>query len=420
MTDPSHRTVRSFLPLLLALLLSSMPAVVFVGVAFVELKHSGPPRGMWFQAVEYTQKVGREHGSILLKDVTNVTTLTTSSASNVTTLTTSFASSSTAAHFVGTIYVSSVYGWPPEGPISGCEVQCNIVRNASLWRSAEVVVWNFRWMTSNPLLMGANVNSKPWGQRWVANYFFEAPTKENPKLMTQLGPGIDWTVGFQTGTDFFTPIMRLVPTRNVSQLERSPTNYALGKDKLLLWFVSNCGAKARMDLFRGIESHLPANKVQRFGKCGGKKDPCGSRFNISCITESSRRFKFYAAFENTRCDGYITEKFSRGYEYGMVPIAWGGLSRADYEKLVPANSFIHVDDFRGVKALADYLLELDKDDIRYNRYFEWRKTFRLAGLFETRDNTTCQLCMEAHKPPRERRRSRSDWSKGFFGRCRNR
>ena len=77
-------------------------------------------------------------------------------------------------------------------------------------------------------------------------------------------------------------------------------------------------------------------------------------------------FKFYAAFENNRCDGYITEKLWTAYNYGMVPVVWGGCGRADYEKIVPKDSFIHVDDFKSTADLALFLQELDRDDARYS------------------------------------------------------
>ena len=47
-----------------------------------------------------------------------------------------------------------------------------------------------------------------------------------------------------------------------------------------------------------------------------------------------------------------------------------GARPEEYEKVAPYNSFIHVDKFKGPKELAEYLLELDKDDKKYNQYFQ--------------------------------------------------
>ena len=47
-----------------------------------------------------------------------------------------------------------------------------------------------------------------------------------------------------------------------------------------------------------------------------------------------------------------------------------GARPEDYAKVAPYNSFIHVDQFRGPRQLAEYLLELDRDDQKYNQYFQ--------------------------------------------------
>ena len=47
-----------------------------------------------------------------------------------------------------------------------------------------------------------------------------------------------------------------------------------------------------------------------------------------------------------------------------------GARQEEYEAVAPFNSYIHVDEFKGPKELAMYLLELDKDDEKYNQYFQ--------------------------------------------------
>ena len=53
----------------------------------------------------------------------------------------------------------------------------------------------------------------------------------------------------------------------------------------------------------------------------------------------------------------------------ILPIVMGA-RQEEYEAVAPFNSFIHVDQFKGPKELAMYLLELDKDDEKYNQYFQ--------------------------------------------------
>ena len=47
-----------------------------------------------------------------------------------------------------------------------------------------------------------------------------------------------------------------------------------------------------------------------------------------------------------------------------------GARPEDYARDAPAHSYIHVDEFKGPKELAEYLHQLDKDDEKYNEYFQ--------------------------------------------------
>ena len=68
-----------------------------------------------------------------------------------------------------------------------------------------------------------------------------------------------------------------------------------------------------------------------------------------------KNYKFYLAFENSLCQDYITEKLFLAMHAGVLPIAYGGLTKEDYLKVVPPNTFIHAEDFQSVQELADYL-----------------------------------------------------------------
>ena len=47
-----------------------------------------------------------------------------------------------------------------------------------------------------------------------------------------------------------------------------------------------------------------------------------------------------------------------------------GASEAEYTRVAPHNSFIHVDQFRGPEQLAEHLHMLDRDEEKYNEYFK--------------------------------------------------
>ena len=65
-------------------------------------------------------------------------------------------------------------------------------------------------------------------------------------------------------------------------------------------------------------------------------------------------------------------------KYGAVPVVVGA-PKADYTKVAPPNSFIHVGDFDTFTDLANYLKRVDKDDRMYRKYHEWRNHGEVHG-----------------------------------------
>ena len=71
-----------------------------------------------------------------------------------------------------------------------------------------------------------------------------------------------------------------------------------------------------------------------------------------------------------------------------------GAHRKEYARLLPPNSFIHVDDFQSPKELAKYLLFLSQNDHLYNQYFLWKNTGRFINT-----KFMCRLCTMVHLAP---------------------
>lgn len=161
---------------------------------------------------------------------------------------------------------------------------------------------------------------------------------------------------------------------------------------LALWFVSNCGGE-RIRVFKSMLAAMgPAEKSRTvaYGRCFGVTDVCGQK-NVECLARLYRTYKFYLAFENSRCKDYITEKLARAYDNGMVPVVFGGYEgRKDYGRLVPANSFIQ--DFNTSKELVDYLKYLDGNKAAYLKYFEWQKNYSILTSYNAYDVGGCALC----------------------------
>jgi len=274
------------------------------------------------------------------------------------------------------------------------------------------------------------INAKSPGQKWVFTFEFEPPFLKGAKMKSKqvetLAPGIDWTLTYLTSSDFAKPSFAMEdgPSLKEAKVAR---NWAKGKDKLLLWYTSNCHSM-RLKIFNELKSHLPPGRVQVFGGCG-TKDPCPrdrrrSRSDVTlqkypCQEHVASRFKFYAAFENVRCDGYISEKLWTAFFYDMIPVVWGGLGRADYEKMVPGDSFIHVDDFESLAGLAQHILDLDVDDRRYSRYFAWKFRLHLRSGLDLAKSKYCDVCLEVRKPSKQQKPTKTfgNLSRWFYSSC---
>ncbi|KAL3079107.1 hypothetical protein niasHT_036160 [Heterodera trifolii] len=159
------------------------------------------------------------------------------------------------------------------------------------------------------------------------------------------------------------------------------------KKRSAVQFVSNCHVPSGRDLLTARLQKLL--QVDVYGKCNNRKcdDECYQR-------EQESHF-FYLAFENAVCTEYVTEKFWKALRNLIVPIV---LSRKVMEEVgIPNGTFIAVDDFNSVKALADYLKELQKDTDKYMSYFKWTKTYQKHRSGNGIQPPLCQLCEIAHK-----------------------
>ena len=67
-----------------------------------------------------------------------------------------------------------------------------------------------------------------------------------------------------------------------------------------------------------------------------------------------------------------------------------GASEEEYRRVAPHNSFIHVNQFPGPRELAEYLHTLDRDDDKYNQYFQVGSRMELKRSFAKRSQSRTQ------------------------------
>jgi len=159
------------------------------------------------------------------------------------------------------------------------------------------------------------------------------------------------------------------------------------RHKHALWFVSNCQPQRRLKYYDQLKNHYP---IKAFGSCVQKK--CDKTDH--CEDDQSHLALFYLAFESQTCRDYITEKFWRALYYGMIPIILGPSKESYIDLGVPQSAFIHTDDFKSEKELADYLHRISNDYFLYRKYFQWLNQYNaFYDINILEPIRMCELCM---------------------------
>ena len=186
----------------------------------------------------------------------------------------------------------------------------------------------------------------------MAFFSQESPQTEPVNSIAIPDGFFNWTITYKTDSDFHFPYgsyARLPSAENPPPL----IDYAASKSKFVMWAVSHCGTIRE----KYVEKLLNYINVDIFGKCSyiyGQNNQC-SKSRTDC-EDIFKRYKFTLAFENGVCTDYISEKFWVALQRNSVPVV---LARDYYSAdVVPPASFISVQDFPSVKALAGYLLYL--------------------------------------------------------------
>uniref|UniRef100_A0A914VZ55 Fucosyltransferase n=1 Tax=Plectus sambesii TaxID=2011161 RepID=A0A914VZ55_9BILA len=156
------------------------------------------------------------------------------------------------------------------------------------------------------------------------------------------------------------------------------------KTKLGLQFVGNCYSESgRESIVRALQRYI---NIEQSGYCAGRQ--C----DYSCEQRILPDYRFFIAFENNICRDYVTEKFWR-LKRLIVSIV---LRASILDGIAPDDSFIAVDQFQSVAALAAHLEMLSRNETEYLRYFEW--TIHYQKIEAPRSEAFCRLCNWLHGP----------------------
>ncbi|KAL1269064.1 hypothetical protein QQF64_031353 [Cirrhinus molitorella] len=233
---------------------------------------------------------------------------------------------------------------------------CNLTDDRSLYNDSDAVLifheaisWNLSSLPPSP---------HPPFQKWIW-FHVEPPTKI--KKIPGLENLFNLTLSYKQDADI--PVqMSLITSKKPNE-----EFVILKKDKLVCWFLSkndsSTGVGTRNKFYQEFSKYINVTVI---------KTAYVKFLDYYNYYQTMARCKFYLVFQNSIYNDYITDKLSRPLAAGTVPVVLGP-PRKNYANFVPAESFIHVNDFPDAKSLAEYLLQLDKDKDAYRKYFDWRK-----------------------------------------------
>lgn len=128
------------------------------------------------------------------------------------------------------------------------------------------------------------------------------------------------------------------------------------KKKFCAWVVSNGKAKVRNHFFTKLSKY---KKVDSGGKF---------RNNLGVIVKNKSKFlsnyKFCICFENSKADGYITEKLFDCFLAGAIPLYYGDDTILN---LLNNKSYIHIRNEDEFDEKIELIKKIDQNDILYEK-----------------------------------------------------
>ncbi len=226
----------------------------------------------------------------------------------------------------------------------------------------------------------------------------------------------NWTLTFKTDSEIYEGSYGyFIKNSNINSLlyknikENLYFNDFKQRKNAILWFVSNCKPNYMFRVNKAIElsKYYP---IYIYGKCEplnninkqlypnlnyiqlNNNKECGR--GSKCEEDKLKSFKYYLAFENINCKDYITEKIWRSLEYNIIPIILQP-NRDSYERYkIPIKSIIHLNDFKSIYNLANYLNEIDNNFNIYFDHLKWTNIYlkSISNPKYTEPHRMCQLC----------------------------
>lgn len=255
--------------------------------------------------------------------------------------------------------------WLPFGnglPLPDCGTDygvrgCTLTLDRGAYAHADAVIMHNRELMMNWEELPEE--PRPLAQKWIWMNF-ESPSHSG--FLEEFDGMFNLTMSYRLGSDIFLPYGYL----QRRGFHGNGKMHMRRNRSLVAWVISNWNEEQeRVQFYHRLRRYL---HVDIYGR------DFLPLLNDS-VVQTVSRYKFYLAFENSCHTDYITEKLWRNaLVSGAVPVVLGP-PRENYERFLPADSFIHVEDFKGPRALAAYLNHLDRNPALYLRHQVWRRDY---------------------------------------------
>ncbi|XP_055933249.1 alpha-(1,3)-fucosyltransferase C-like [Argiope bruennichi] len=259
------------------------------------------------------------------------------------------------------------------------EKRCEITTARNRLMESDAVLFHLRTLSMTDI-----PNSRDARQKWIF-FSLEAPPYSQFHGLAFMRNMFNWTMTYRKDSDIAIPYGKAVRT-NASSFDTNNV-YSLwrSKSKMAVWMVSHCDTDSRReDYVKELTKHMD---VATYSECGVAVCPLNK--TNECLKKFSKQFFFYLAFENAICDDYVTEKFYRTLNHGMIPVVFGG---GDYASIAPTDSYIDAMKFSSPKELADYLYKVASNFSLFSKYYKWK-----TEGYEIKDlPNPCVLCEKLH------------------------
>ncbi|XP_029964617.1 alpha-(1,3)-fucosyltransferase 4-like [Salarias fasciatus] len=248
---------------------------------------------------------------------------------------------------------------------------CTITEDRSMYHKADaVLMWHRDQIISRVKEAPLPPEPRPPAQKWIW-LNFESPT--HVQRLWKFEGIYNLTLNYREDSDIFLPYGYLIPNVLLDKVPQArfakKLNSSLDpRPGFVAWVVSHWHISLeRVQFYNLLKDYI---KIDLFGRAGTTILPPGK----DSVVEMLKQYRFYLAFENSQHTDYITEKLWNAVQGGAIPVVLGP-SRKNYERFLPPEAFIHVDDFPTVQELAQYLRKVKDSPSLIQMHLSWRKDY---------------------------------------------